>query len=42
MPAEPDGFPHCGKMFSIVWKNPEKFFHCVENCSATRLSTVNR
>jgi len=26
-------FPLCGKngqSFSIVWKNPENFFHCVE------------
>ena len=23
-------FPHCGNIFSIVWKNPENFFHCVE------------
>ena len=23
-------FPHCGNIFSIVWKNGEKFFHCVE------------
>jgi hypothetical protein len=25
-----ESFPHCGKLFSIVWKNPENFFHCVE------------
>jgi hypothetical protein len=24
------GFPHCGKLFSMVWKNREIFFHCVE------------
>ena len=23
-------FPHCGNILSIVWKNGEKFFHCVE------------
>ena len=26
------GFPHRGNFFSIVWKNRENFFHCVENC----------
>ena len=25
------GFPQCGNIFSIVWKNREKVFHCVEN-----------
>ena len=24
-------FPHCGNILSIVWKNREKVFHCVEN-----------
>ena len=24
-------FPQCGNIFSIVWKNREKVFHCVEN-----------
>ena len=24
-------FPQCGNILSIVWKNPEKVFHCVEN-----------
>ena len=28
------GFPHCGNIFSIVWKNRENFFHCVENFSS--------
>ena len=28
------GFPHRGKSFSIVWKNPEKFFHCVEKLAS--------
>ena len=23
-------FPQCGQILSIVWKNPENFFHCVE------------
>ena len=23
-------FPRCGNIFSIVWKNAENFFHCVE------------
>ncbi len=26
-------FPQCGKIFSIVWKNGENFFHTVENFS---------
>ena len=28
-----DRFPHCGNIFSIVWKNREKVFHTVENFS---------
>jgi len=24
-------FPQCGNIISIVWKNGEKVFHCVEN-----------
>ena len=24
-------FPQCGNIFSIVWKNRENIFHCVEN-----------
>ena len=24
-------FPQCGNLFSIVWKNPQNIFHCVEN-----------
>jgi hypothetical protein len=23
-------FPHCGNLFSIVWKNRSNLFHCVE------------
>ena len=25
-----ENFPQCGNIFSIVWKNRETFFHCVE------------
>ena len=28
--AQIQSFPHCGNILSIVWKNPENFFHCVE------------
>lgn len=25
-----NSFPRCGNIISIVWKNREMFFHCVE------------
>ena len=28
--AQNPSFPHCGNIFSIAWKNRQKFFHCVE------------
>ena len=31
-------FPQCGKYISIVWKSPEKIFHCLEN----RLASLGR
>ena len=36
-------FPLCGKIpksFSIVWKNREKFFHCVENVWISQYSSI--
>jgi hypothetical protein len=34
-------FPHYGNFFSIVWKNREKVFHCVENFRAAELERIS-